>query len=298
MRLNAAGNPVVEKKGPVHSLARTLTLTAGILVCAGVTLPAQWRDVVTRGVPMTPTGAPNYRAPAPKLADGKTPDLSGIWDAEKRPCDEAKARLGCLDALFGIPVAVGNIATGDKEVLPMQPWAEALVKHRREGLGKDDPTARCHPLPSPRAWSNFLNQKIIQTPESLTILDEYMAQYRQIFLDGRALPTDPEPSFKGYSVGSWERDTLVVETIGFKEDLWLDGWGHPLTSRGRTIERIRRVNYGSLEVELTVDDPTAYTKPWTVTIRLALVLDTDLLEYICNENEKSSPHLVGAGGAK
>lgn len=180
----------------------------------------------------------------------------------------------------------------------MQPWAEALVKQRKDAAGKDDPTARCLPLSSPRSWSNFATQKIIQTADSLTILDEYMAQYRQIHLDGRPLPEDPEPSFKGYSVGRWEGDTLVVETTGFKDDQWLDGWGHPLTAQARTVERIRRVNYGTLEVALTVDDPKAYTKPWTTTIKLALALDTDLLEYICNENEKSLKHMVGPGGAK
>ena len=117
----------------------------------------------------------------------------------------------------------------------------------------------------------------------------------QDFLDGRPLPTDPEPSFKGYCVGKWEGDTLVVETIGYKED-WLDSRGQPLTEQARTIERIRRVNYGNLEVGMTVDDPKAYTKPWkTQTIKLALALNTDLLEYICNENEKSLPHMVGAG---
>ena len=138
-------------------------------------------------------------------------------------------------------------------------------------------------------------KKIIQTADSLAILDEYMSQHRQIFMDGRTLPKDPEPSFKGYSVGRWERETLVVETIGFKDDLWLDFWGHPLTDQARTIERIRRVNYGNLEVEITVDDPKAYTKPWTVTIKLFLAINTDLLEYICNENEKSVQHMVGPG---
>jgi len=124
-------------------------------------------------------------------------------------------------------------------------------------------------------WPSFSLQKIIQTPDSLTILDEYMGQYRQIFLDGRPLPTDPEPTFKGYSVGKWEGDTLVVETIGYKEN-WLDGQGRPLTEQARTIERIRRVNYGNLEVEMTIDDPKAYTKPWkTLTIKLALALNTD-----------------------
>jgi hypothetical protein len=276
--------------------ARLLSVTAAI-ICASVTTSAQWRDLATK-VPLTPSGTPNLSAPAPKLADGKTPDLSGIWDAEKRPCDEATARLGCIDAQEGLPVAAFNIASQPKEVLPMRPWAEALVKQRRANASKDDPVARCLPMPSPRGWSNFGLQKIVQTSDSLTILDEYMLQYRQIFLDGRALPTNPEPMFKGYSVGRWEGDMLVVETIGFKDDSWLDLFGHPLTAQARTFERIRRTNYGNLEVALTVDDPLAYTKPWTATIKLALALNIELLEYVCNENEKSLQHMIGPPAAQ
>lgn len=276
---------------------RVFSVTAAILVWASVTAFAQWRNVVTE-VPLTSSGTPNLSAPAPKLPDGRTPDLSGIWEAEKRLCDEATARLGCIDAVEGLPVAAFNIASGPKEVLPMQPWAEALVKRRRADSGKEDPVARCLPQPSPRGWSNFGLQKIIQTAESVTILDEYMLQYRQIFSDGRALPTNPEPTFKGYSVGRWDGDTFVVETSGFKDDGWLDGWGHPLTAQARTIERIRRLNFGNLEVALTVDDPQAYTKPWTVTIKLALVLNTELLEYVCNENEKSLQHMIGPPAAQ
>ena len=279
---------------------RPLALAVGIIACAGMTLSAQWH-VVTKGVPMTPAGTPNFEAPAPKLADG-TPDLSGLWDAEKRPCNEAASVRGCLDSLTGFPIAFGNISatvsnTGpaSKDLLPMQPWAEALVKQRRDNASRDLSITRCLPLSPPQAWSTLWIKKIIQSPDSLTILDEYMSQYRQIFLDGRALPKDPEPSFKGYSVGRWEGETLVVETIGFKDDLWLDIQGHPLTDQARTIERIRRVNYGTLEVEITVDDPKAYTKPWTVTIKLLLAINTDLLEYICNENEKSVQHMVGPG---
>jgi hypothetical protein len=277
--------------------ARLFSLTAAVVFCASVAASAQWSNVVTE-VPLTPSGVPNLLAPAPKLPDGKTPDLSGIWDAEKRPCDEATARLGCIDAQQGLPVGGVNIAAASKEMLPMQPWAEALVKQRRANSSKDDPVARCLPLPSPRGWSNFGLQKIIQTSESLTVLDEYMLQYRQIFLDGRALPANPEPMFKGYSVGRWDGDTLVVETIGFKDDSWLDLFGHPMTAEARTIERIRRINYGNLEVALTVDDPKAYTKPWTTTIKLALAPNIELLEYICNENEKSLQHMIGPAAAQ
>jgi hypothetical protein len=144
----------------------------------------------------------------------------------------------------------------------------------------NDPNLRCLPHAPPRMWASFAMQKLIQTPDSLTILDEYMGQYREIFLDGRPLPNDPEPTFKGYSVGRWEGDALVVETIGIKGN-WFDAQGHPLTEQARLIERIRRVSYGNLEVEVTVDDPKAYTKPWTRTVKLILALNTELLEVIC-----------------
>ena len=193
---------------------------------------------------------------------------------------------------------LGLAATGLPLLFSDEPWAQTLATQRRADFLKDHPSARCLPDAPPGMWASFHLQKIIHTQDSLTVLNEYMGQYRQIFLDGRPLPTDPEPTFKGYSVGKWEGDTLVVETIGYKEN-WLDGQGRPLTEQARTIERIRRVSYGTLEVEMTIDDPKAYTKPWkTQTIKLALALNTDLLEYICNENEKSLQHMVGAGAAK
>jgi hypothetical protein len=244
-----------------------------------------------------PDGKPNYGAPVPRTADG-IPDLSGIWDVERQPCIEATSPFGCnADALEGIPVGFIDITTGTAETPPLQSWAEALAKQPRENLDTNDPNLRCLPHAPPRMWSNFVMQKIIQTPDSLTILDEYMSQYRQIFLDGRPLPKDPEPTFKGYSVGRWQGETLIVETIGMKEN-WFDAQGYPLTDQAKTIERIRRVNYGNLEVEVTVDDPKAYTKSWTRTLKLRLALDTDLSEYICNENEKDLQHMIDAGKAK
>src|SRR5262245_30466741 len=244
-----------------------------IIGCWVAGASAQWPDVRTKA-PLTASGAPDFTAPAPKLSDGKTPDLSGIWDADKFPCPEKTAALGCIDAPQGLPFGAINIGGGDKEVLPMQSWAEALVKQRRENASKDDTVARCLPVSPARAWASFVLQKIIQTPDTLVVLDEYMLQYRQIFLDGRPLPKDPEPTFKGYSVGKWDGDALVVETIGLKDDAWLDMWGHPLTNQARITERIRRVNYGHLQVDVTVDDPKAYAKPWTVTIKLTLTPHT------------------------
>ena len=276
-------------------LAGRIMATGGMIVSVTVILPAQW-SVTTKGVPTTPDGKPNLHAPAPKMTDGRTPDLSGLWDVEKRPCIEATSPFGCSDALDGVPVGFINATTGVAETPPLQPWAEAFVKQYADDASRD-PNLRCLPHAPSRMWVHFVMRKIIQMPDSLTILDEYMGQYRQIFLDGRPLPKDPEPMFKGYSVGRWEGDTLVVETIGIKEN-WFNGEGYPLTGQARIIERIRRLDYGNLEVEVTVDDPKAYTKPWTRTIKLTLVLDMDLLEYICNENEKDLQIIINAGKPK
>jgi len=226
------------------------------------------------------------------MADRKTTDLSGVWDAVKQPCNEATEKLGCIDAVTGIPVGFVNLA-GTMQP-PMQPWAADIVKQRGADGGKNDPASRCLPIPPPRGWASFTMLKIVQSAQTLVVLDEYMLQGRQIFVDGRSLPKNPEPLFKGYSVGHWEGDTLVVETIGFKDDQWLDAMGHPLTDQGRTIERIRRPDFGHLEVQVTIDDPKAYTRPWSNTITLILRPDTDLLEYVCNENEKSLQHMVCA----
>jgi hypothetical protein len=193
----------------------------------------------------------------------------------------------------GLSVQAPNIAVGLAGGLPYQPWAAELVKKRKQDLGKDDPHAKCLPASFPRAYGLPHIQKLVQTPGLLLILDEFNAGYRQVFTDGRPLPEDPQPSWNGYSSGKWEGDTLVVKTIGFRDDLWLDLAGNPMTSAATVTERFRRPNYGRLEVEVTVDDPKAYTKPWTVTFKQSIVLDTELLDEICLENEKSVLHLSG-----
>jgi hypothetical protein len=129
----------------------------------------------------------------------------------------------------------------------------------------------------------------------VVFLAERNASYRQIFTDGRPLPKDPNPSWNGYSTGHWEGDTLVVASNGFQSGQWLDRAGSPLTERGRITEKFRRPDYGTLEIEMTIDDPEAYTRPWTIQLKQEIVLDTELLDYICLENEKDSAHLVGAG---
>jgi hypothetical protein len=137
-------------------------------------------------------------------------------------------------------------------------------------------------------------RKIIQTPDVIVILYEGNSGVRQIFLDGRPLPgKDAEPWWYGYSTGKWDGDTLVVETAGFKPDGWLDINGSPLTDAAKMTERFRRVDYGHLEIDITVDDPKAYTKPWTITVRQHITVDAEMIEFICGENERDVRHMVG-----
>src|SRR5579862_621729 len=263
-----------------------------IAIGAPLALPlgAQWLDYPTAGVPKTPAGTPNLQAPAPRTADGK-PDLSGIWDNNRR----GTAPVPIAEGVFPLGASsVGwvDFGAGLPGGLPYQPWAAAAVKQRKAAFGKDDPTSHCLPLGVPRLLVDPEYRKIVQVPGLLVILNERDAGYRQIFTDGRPLPEDPQPSWNGYSSGKWEGDTLVVTTSGFRDGTWLDRKGSPLTDAATVTERFRRVNYGRMEVEVTVNDPKAYTKPWTIKLSQILMLDTDLLDYICLENEKDLTHLV------
>jgi hypothetical protein len=176
----------------------------------------------------------------------------------------------------------------------MQPWAADLYKHRRETLSKDDPTGiLCTPGGVPRSNAVPYPFKIVNTPGLVIILYEAVHSYRQIFTDGRQLPRDPNPTWLGYSVGHWEGDELVVESNGFNNEGWLDNDGHPNTEQLRVTERFRRKDFGHMDIVITIDDPGAYTRPWTVTIPLVLAADDEILEYICSENNRDVEHLVG-----
>jgi hypothetical protein len=229
-------------------------------------LSAQWLDHPTAGIPRTADGKPNLSAPVPRTHDGK-PELAGLW----RPS----------------PGMVGDIARNLKPgEVPYQPWAEELFKYRRSTSSKDDPTANCIVGGVPRSDLVGYPFKILQVPGMVAILYEAVHSYRQIFTDGRQLPKDPNPSWFGYSVGKWEGDAFVVTTTGFNDKGWLDNGGKPATDQLRVTERFIRKDFGNMDIQITVDDPKAYTKPWTVTQPLAYQADTELLEYICNENNK------------
>lgn len=264
------------------------TLPAAILVCALPSLAfSQWINYPTPGVPKTPSGLPNLGAPTPIAADGK-PDLSGIWEIEN---DGGCPPYGCPD--LPLSKEFMNIGVHLPGGLPYQPWAAELVKKRMADNGKDDPASRCVPAGAVRLFTFPQYRKMVQVPGMVLMLSERDATFRQIFTDGRPLPKDPQPSFVGYSAGRWDGDTLVVQTNGFRDGLWLDRRGSPMTDAAKLTERFRRINYGNLEIEITLDDPKAYTAPWTVTLKQYIVLNAELLEYFCQENEKDQPHSVG-----
>ncbi|HEX4137373.1 MAG TPA: hypothetical protein VHY84_22380 [Bryobacteraceae bacterium] len=275
-----------------------------------IALSAQWPDYPTSGVPKTTDGKPNLDGPAPRTADGHV-DLSGVWEnrrgnigrrprgfpapeappqgAPPPPPPPAAAQSGPPAATF---FNIGAGFPGGK--LPLKPWAADLLKKRMSENSKDNPDAHCLPMGLMQLHEHPQPRKIIQTPGVTVIIYEANSGLRQIFTDGRPLPPkDAQPWWYGYSVGHWEGDTLVVETTGFRDDVWLDINGSPLTNAGKMIEKFRRPTYGKLDIEVTIDDPSAYTKPYTVSVHQQIMLNTDLIEFICSENEKSDAHLVG-----
>jgi hypothetical protein len=262
-----------------------------IAIAASAATFAQWLHYPTANVPRTADGKPNLTAPAPRLANGR-PDFSAIWvSARKLPCTPEVSRfVECGNEIGGSPLAL-NMGLDIPGGLPYQPWAAALVKQRTADNSKDDPHVRCLPDNPPRPYGLPHMTKAVHTPGLLVLLNEVNAMYRQIFIDGRPLPVDPNPSWNGYSIATWDGDTLVVQTIGFRDGLWIDMAGSPLTDAAKMTERIRRPNYGTLTVQITVDDPKAYTRPWTVEMNQAIVLDTELIDEFCLENEKSSQRM-------
>ena len=252
-----------------------------LLLLSLMSMPAvaQWLNYPTPDIPRMPDGRPNLLAPVPRAPDGK-PELSGIWRLDKDPFKYLRD-------------ITADFKPGES---PTQPWAEALTKERMTGAhASESPPARCLTPGIPILDSSSAPGyplKIVQGPKLVILLYEVFSQFRQVFLDGRPLPTDPNPTWLGYSVGRWERDVLVVDTTGFNGKTWLDLVGHPSTDALHVTERFRRRDFGHLELQLTIDDPKAYTKPWTVTQTMELWADTELLEDVC-ENEKDLQHLVG-----
>lgn len=255
---------------------------------------AQWIRYPSAGVPRNKDGKVNLAAPAPRLVDGK-PDFSGIWHTAiiNQCVPETGAFCGNTE-IGGSPLAL-NLGKDMPGGLPLRPAAAALVKQR---FSKDDPHVRCLPDNPPRTWVMPHLTKAVHTPALLVLLYEVNAMYRQIFIDGRPAPPEQTPTWNGYSTAAWDRDTLVIRTTGFRDDLWIDMAGAPMTNAATMTERVRRPSFGTLDVELTVDDPTVYTHPWTVSLKQELMLDTELIDEFCLENEKSYQHMQAPQPAK
>ena len=273
---------------------RNLSTVIGIILFGAVTYAhAQWLNYPDARTPRTKDGKPNLTAPAPRL-NGK-PDVSGLWQAEKTPQHEYESVLG--KGFTGLQIDthditkhVLNVFWGMKaEDEPLRPEAAAILK-RRQQSSLEYPHTQCLPGSIPLALLVF-TFKIIQTPQEIVLLSETADPPRQIHTDGRPLPKNPDPTWMGYSIGRWEGDTLVVETNGLNDRAWLDAFGHPRSESIHITERYRRRDFGHMDLEMTFNDPKYYTRPFTIKTGLNLVPDSDLLEYVCNENEKDRPHL-------
>ena len=274
------------------------TVFAGMIAALSSSISAQWPLYPQPGVPKGPNGKPNLSAPAPRTADGK-PDLSGLWirydGAEPKGLPFGNAPL----------VKDGYAGAGFKEGLPFQPWAAELQKKRYAENGLNDPDGLCLPQGPLEYYIDPQPFKIVQTAQQILYISESNYGLRTFYTDGRSLPPqgDVQPYWNGYSIGRWDGDTLVVESNNFHgvdpNNLrgtglpdtylgagWLDHRGSPYTETMKLTERLRRLNYGMLEIELTVDDSRAYTKPFTVRVLSQLVADgSEMIEYICHENQ-------------
>lgn len=255
-------------------------LVTVILSLLAVSVQAQWLGYPAKHVPRNADGTPNLSAPAPRTSDGKI-DLSGVWDAVEHPDDPAGGIEGIRSPKYMV-----DVMRDFKGAVPFQPWAAELFKQRQANKMRDNPMIRCLPAGVPRLSAYSHPYKIVQTADLIAILYESLTLFRQVFLDGRAHPADPEPTWLGYSVGKWEGDTLVVETIGFNDKTWLDGLGHPHSEAMKVTERFRRRDVGHMDIEIVIDDPKAYTQQIRYVQPQELLPDGDLIEYICNENAK------------
>jgi hypothetical protein len=277
---------------------------AAIALCTLALAPsasAQWPRHLPPGVPKTADGKPDLDAPPPRTADGKI-DFSGVWETSyPRPAAPAQPPVAATGTGAAPPSGnvFGNVGAQVQGGAPYQPWAADLVKKRMADNSKDNPDAHCLPMGVMQMTAHPYPKKIIQTPtEILLIYEGSGTTVREAFLDGRPLPPADkiEPWWNGYSIARWEgNDTLVIETTGFMDDGWLDVRGSPLTSAGKLTERFRRPTFGSLEIEVTIDDPKAYTRPFTAKVTNRLLPDTQLIEFVCLD--KDAQHYIGGDAA-
>jgi len=276
------------------------TLAACVVVAATVVVThAQWLNYPGPGVPRLPNGKVDLSAKAPRARDGK-PDLSGVWQTELETPEEIARRSNAAANALVVPgddfrtwnryfLNILNDFKAEDE--PIRPEARRLLQHNIEARA-ESPSVRCVPQSIPRTdLMSYAPFKMIQAPDQITVLYELDNTFRQIHTDGRKLPIDPQPTWGGYSVGRWEGDTLAVDVAGFNDRGWLDSMGHPRSEKLRIQERFHRRDFGHMDLTITIDDPVMYTKSFTVRATEVLLPDSDVLETVCNENERDRAHL-------
>lgn len=261
--------------GIVRKTVQICSVSAAMALLIPSFASAQWDPFPWKNMPRTADGKVDMKAPPRRMADGHV-DLSGFW----MPNDNVRHLL--------------NLASDMKpEEIPLTAWAKGIYQERIDTNGKDHPGVRCLPSGIPEKENIPDGLKVVHTPDLLVFLYESRTIYRQVFTDGRQLPKDAEPTWMGYSIGHWEGDTLVIETIGQNGKTWLDMRGLPGTESLKVTERFTRPTIGTINIDVTIEDPMAYTKPWSVKLSWKLIPDTDLIESICEENSRDLPHMVG-----
>jgi hypothetical protein len=283
------------------------TLTLMAVLTAATTLTAQWPTRVNDQLPRRTDGSVNLGGPAPRAADGHV-DFSGVWAGPGYCLGDSPSLLRASDSagtagprpsatmvFEGRPVPLAtcfDVGAAISGGAPLQPWATELKRQRMRDNLIDSPQAHCLPMGPLQLWLNNQPREIVQTPRQLVVMAETNEGLRRIFTDGRSSPdNDPQPWWYGYSVGRWDGDTLVVTTTNLKDAQWLDINGTPLTAQARITERMRRTTFGTIDIEMTIDDPGAFTRPFSVGLQQHLVPDQELIEFVC-ENEQSSKHYV------
>jgi hypothetical protein len=266
------------------------------LAAAPTFAQAQWLNHPTPGIPRTPDGKPNLSARTSRAADGR-PNLSGLWQTEAAPADMLERLIpGATNGAGEEPLSqyfINILSDFAPEAAPIQPAAAALFLQRAKSFSNESPLSHCLPEGMPLIEMAPAPYKIVQTPGLTVMLYERDTTFRQVYTDGRKLPDDPQPTWLGYSVGKWDGDSLVVDTTGFNDRGWLDARGHTHSEALHLTERFHRSDFGHMEVQLTIDDPKTYTRPFTIQLKQRLQADSDLLESFCAENEKDSHHVDG-----
>ena len=285
-----------------NNISYMIPAALAALLAGAATLPAQWPEHRTEG-PRTEAGELDLKAPAPKMRDGH-PDLSGLWQPMRPGRGNGNGRGRGPAAPVRAPgeppaAQFGDLGAGFEKGLPYTEWGRQTRDQRKANNSKDNPDAHCRPLGLMQLHTHPFEKKIVQGQGAIVIMYNANNDVRQILTNGQTLPeVGPQlaPWWYGYSVGKWEGDTLVVTTVGFRDDVWLDVNGSPLTGTGKMVERFTRLNFGTLQIDVTIEDPKAYTEPFTVRVMLQLMPNTELFESVCEDRDAG--HYLGDAEAK